>query len=187
MSYIDDDGNERSLEVPVYKDGNERFYDTSDILCKGVDMGHFQWKEIDEKTVCLRLKMMMYDSESNENSDYSNMKITLKQNLQNYLDSGYTNLIIDMRNNGGGDGRLVMALGELLGEKGEHYYSSDALWSDKTGGYIYNEDTQKYEKACDNYFTGEDIWCGNPIVILVNSNSVSAADHCAMIMSGMLQ
>ena len=36
----------------------------------------------------------------------------------------------------------------------------------------------------DNYITGEDLWDGK-VTIIVNHNSVSAADHFALVMQGM--
>ena len=35
----------------------------------------------------------------------------------------------------------------------------------------------------EHYFTGEDLWAGGKVVILVNSGSVSAADHLVSVLS----
>ena len=54
-----------------------------------------------------------------------------------------------------------------------------------TGQLGLDPETGEFIKGEEHYFIGEDRWEGNPIIILVNSDSASAADHFTMIMSGM--
>ncbi len=182
ITYLDENEEEKELILPKIGNYYNRATDTLDIINQGVDTGHLSWVDINEDTACLRIKLMMYDDES-EKSGYNNMKSEIKNKVEELKENGVENLIIDLRNNGGGSGHMVKALAELFAPMGEHYYCTDGLWNDKAGCYVINSETGKYEKGKDNYYTGEDIWAGNEIIILVNANSISAADHLTMIMN----
>ena len=75
VSYIDENGNEKEATLKKLGNYSERVQKTIEILDGGVETGHLMWADIDEKTACLRIKMMSFDSESDNTGDFSKMKI----------------------------------------------------------------------------------------------------------------
>ncbi len=186
VEFIDDNGEQRSVTLEkISDDYYTRITDALDIIHRGVEVGNMDWSVIDENTVCLRIKSMMYDSDSAESNNYERMKGRISGKVEEFKQQGYTNLVIDLRSNGGGSGDMVKAIAELFAPVGEHYYATDGLWDDEKGCYVYDPETGKYGEGTKNYFTGENVWNGNPIVLLVNAYSASAADHLAEVMRGM--
>lgn len=184
VTYLDDNGSEKTARLPRIGNGYARYMETYENVCKGVDAANFGWQEIDEDTVCFRLKSMQFDTESAKHENYDSMKYEVIAKLDEYKAAGKKNLVIDMRNNGGGSGELVKALGSIFAPEGTHYYATDGYWDENTHSYARDPETGAYLKGGDCYFVGEDRWEGRPIIILVNSNSTSAADHFTMIMRG---
>lgn len=185
VTFIDDEGKEKSAELSRMGSGYSRYYDTYHIISQGVEAENFGFREINEDTVCFRLKSMSYDSFSARKESYANMKYEVTAELKKYLSEGKKNLIIDMRDNGGGSGLLVETLGEIFAPEGTYFYVADGKWDDKTHSYARDPETGEYMKGDEHYFSGDNTWQGNQIIILVNSGSVSAADHFTMIMRGM--
>ncbi len=183
VAYLDDSGNEKTAELQkmgVYY--SDRMKKTLEVIDGGLDVGHFEWVELDDKTVAIRMKMMMYDRDSSKSNDYSVVRNVLVTNLREYIAQGYENLILDMRGNSGGAGEMVKAIAEVVAPEGEHYYCTDGLWDKEAKKYAYNEETGKFYESTKNYYTGTGFWKGK-VIILVNSNSISAADHTVEILS----
>ena len=182
LSFIDEAGAEKTAVLPkignYYKD---RMKPALEAIDGGIDAGHLTWTEVDEKTAALRIKAMTYDSNSLKSGDFSGLKAGLSEKLDELRAAGVTNLILDMRGNSGGSGDMVKAIAELLAPKGEHFYCADGKWSDEKGGYLTHQ--SGFIKGQEHYFTGEDLWAGGKVVILVNSGSVSAADHLVSVLS----
>ncbi|MGN1090100.1 MAG: S41 family peptidase, partial [Huintestinicola sp.] len=185
VTFIDDEGNEKTAVLTRMGNAYDRYSTTDDIINRGVEEANFGWKEINEDTVCFRLKSMMFDSESSRRENYTNMKYEVITALNKFKDEGKKNLIIDMRSNGGGSGKLVQTLGELFAPKGTYFYVADGKWDDRTHSYARDPETGAFIKGEEHYVLGEDHWEGRPIIILVNSDSASASDHFTMIMRGM--
>ncbi len=184
VGFLDDSGNENTAVLPkmgAYYSG--RLKDATEKIRGGIETGHLMWEEIDENTSALRLKMMMFDSESMESGEYRVLKNDILEKLEEMKAQGKNHVILDMRDNAGGDGGMVKAIASVFMPVGEHYYCTDALWSDAQGGYATDENG-RFIKDVDNYITGEDLWDGK-LTIIVNYNSVSAADHFALVMQGM--
>ncbi len=185
VSFIADNGEEKTVTLSKMGKFIDRMDDTLAIISQGVEVGNLEWAEIDENTVCLRIKSMMYDTKAATDGNYSRMKNNLYAEVEEYKAAGYTNLVIDLRSNGGGASDVVKVIGELFAPVGEHYYATDGKWDDTLGNYVYNVETGEYAEGEKHYFTGENTWDSNPIVLLVNAGSASAADHLAMVMRGM--
>ena len=140
-------------------------------------------KMLDETTAGLRICAMSYNADSQKNEDYKSLKTKLKNDLLDMKEQGMKDLIIDIRGNSGGSGGMVSAIAEILAPTGEHFYAADPVWDrmtnsykkDKNGDYVFDHEVT---------FKGSDILNGGKIIILVNSASVSAADHITKIMSG---
>ncbi len=184
ITYLDDAGTEKTLKL--LKQGNyyARMKETMEIVNRGVETGHMMWQEVGEDAVVLRIKLMMFDSETMETENYSSMQADIRAKAEEYKAAGKTHLILDLRDNGGGSGQMVKALASLFVPEGEYYYCTDGLWDDKAASYVKDPATGQFMPGKEHYFQGENIWEG-PVSILVNSNSVSAADHLVMIMQGM--
>ncbi|MGN1120540.1 MAG: S41 family peptidase, partial [Oscillospiraceae bacterium] len=185
VSFIDDGGSERTETLRLLGDGYDRLNDTLKAVTQGYPAANFEWADIDESTVLLRIKAMQFDSKSSQSENYDRMKQQLTEACAENLQNGKTNLIIDLRSNSGGSGLLVKALGEVFSPPGEHFYCCDGTWDTKTLSYRYDEDSGTFPISATNTFVGENRWQGNKILILVNSDSISAADHLVTIMRGL--
>lgn len=184
VGFIDDSGNEKTAVLPktgTYYSG--RLKDALELITGGIETGHLMWEEIDENTSALRLKMMMFDSDSMESGEYSLLKGNIIAKLEEMKAQGKDHVIIDMRDNSGGDGGMVKAIASVFAPVGEHFYATDALWSDSVGGYVTDENG-RFIPDTPNYIVGEDLWDGK-LTLIVNHNSVSAADHLVEVMQGM--
>lgn len=184
IGFIDDSGKEKTVELGklgAYYSG--RLKGALAKITGGIETGHLMWEEIDEKTTVFRMKMMMSDSKSMKSGDYRALKNDIVSKLEELKSQGKDHVILDMRDNSGGDGGMVKAIASIFAPVGEHYYCTDALWSDADGGYATDENG-RFIKDKDNYVTGEDLWDGK-LTIIVNHNSVSAADHLVEVMQGM--
>lgn len=183
ITYLDDTGMEKALELTKLGDYFDRVEKTREIICQGVETGHMMWAEISEEAVAFRIKMMMFDSESSKTENYDAMQQEIREKAEEYQAAGKTYLILDLRDNGGGSGQMVKTIASLLALPGEYYYCTDGLWDDKIGGYAKDE-RGNYLTGKEHYFRGEGIWKG-PITLLVNQNSASASDHLTKVMQGM--
>lgn len=184
ISYLDEAGAEKTIELPRLGSYYARMKETMEIVNQGVETGHMMWQEVSEEAVVLRIKQMMFDSETIKTENYNSMQADIRAKTAEYMAAGKTHLILDLRSNSGGSGQMVKALASLFAPEGEHYYCTDGVWDDKLASYVRAADTGKFVPGKAHYFQGENIWNG-PITILVNSDSVSAADHLVMIMQGM--
>lgn len=183
LTYLDDAGVEKELELAKQGEYYERLKSTVEIINQGVETGHMMWAEVGETAVALRIKIMMFDSEASKTENYSSMQADIRTKVEEYQAAGMTHLILDLRDNGGGSGQMVKALASLFAPEGEYYYCTDGLWDDKAEGYA-KDANGHYVPGKEHYFRGENIWKG-PITILVTMNSASAADHLAKVMQGM--
>ncbi len=185
ISFLDDSGAEKTVTAPKTGSYYERLNDTAEIINQGVAAANMAWTEADGSTAVLRIKTMMFDGNAARSEDFTAMKNEIRENAEKYKSRGFENIIIDLRGNGGGSGNMVMAIAEIFAPEGPHYYCTDGAWDDLSGCYLTDPETGKYVKGKDNLYQGENFWEGKPVVILVNSQSASAADHLAMIMQGM--
>ncbi len=183
VSYIAEDGSEKQITLEKLGSYSERLLDTMDILHRGVEAGNLCWAQVSEDAACLRIKSMMSTTKEEEEGAYDPMQNSIRENLAEYEALGCDKLIIDLRENGGGSGLMVKSIAELFAPVGEHYYCTDALW-DETKGCYATDENGNYIKGKDNVYTGEDIWGGKPIVLLVNAHSASAADHLSDVLRG---
>lgn len=181
VSYIAEDGTEKQATLEKLGSYTQRCEDTIADLNRGVDTGNLQWAEVSSDAVCLRIKSMMSTTKEEADGAYSPMQNTIRSKLKEYEAAGYDKLVIDLRENGGGSGLMVKAIAELFAPVGEHYYCTDALWDEENGCYA-TDSEGRYIKGKDNYYTGEDIWSGKQIVLLVNAYSASAADHLSTVL-----
>lgn len=183
ITYLDEKGAEKELELPKMGEYYDRVDKTREIIHQGVETGHMMWAEVSEEAVALRIKLMLFDSESSKTENYKSMQQEIREKAAEYQAAGKTHLILDLRDNGGGSGQMVKAIVSLFALPGEYYYCNDGLWDDELGGYAKDE-AGNYVPGKAHYFQGENIWNG-PITLLVNQNSASASDHLTMVMQGM--
>lgn len=183
ITYLDDAGVEKELELPKIGDYYDRVKETREIIHRGVETGHMMWAEVSDEAVALRVKFMQYDSEASKTENYSGMQQEIRDKAVEYQAAGKTHLILDLRSNGGGSGQMVKAIASLFALPGEYYYCNDGLWDDKAEGYV-KDANGNYVPGKEHTFQGENIWNG-PITLLVNQNSASASDHLTMVMQGM--
>ncbi len=183
ITYLDENGKEQTVTAKRLGAYAGRLESTFDILNQGVEAGNLSWSSLSDKTVCLRMKTMMYDSDSYENGDHSRMKEELRGRLLKLRQEGVTGLVLDLRGNVGGSPQFIMAIAELLAPEGEHVYAYDGVWDEDAKEYKVNPDTGNYEVGNGLTYEGENLWKDGRIVILVNAGTISAGEHFTQIMS----
>lgn len=184
ITYLDENGQEQTVTAKRIGTYADRLQDTFDILNQGVEAGNLSWSNLSDKTVCLRIKTMMYDRDSYDNGDHSRMKEELQSRLLAFRQEGVTGLVLDLRSNAGGSAQFIMAIAELLAPEGKHVYAYDGVWDKDAKEYKLNPDTGNYEVGNGLTYEGENLWKGGRIVVLVNSETISAGDHLTQILSG---
>lgn len=80
---------------------------------------------------------------------------------------------------------MAMAIAGLFAEEGTHFYLNSGEWDETTGLYKLDSETGKYRIGESLSYTGEDLWAEGQIVLLVNAECISAADHFVMLMDEM--
>lgn len=168
VAYINEMGGEETVTLDAVGSYYERFEKMACLLTYKEPKANLSVVELDKDTVLLNVNMMQFDSESMNSSDYSSVQATIREQLIPYREQGVTNLIIDLRNNGGGSTKMAQAIVSLVAE-GEHFWAADGAYQEATG---------EYEVLNSYTYTGENLWQDGEIVVLVNSGSNSAANHC---------
>lgn len=183
ITWLDEKGEQRTLEAPRMGYYAERLEETLDILDEGIKSSNLDWMELDGNVWCLRLKGMMYDSGTYMSGDHSKMQGEIREKLAILKEEGVHRLIIDLRSNSGGSPQFIMAIAELFAPEGKHIYAYEGVWDEKNKCFLRDEDTGKYVAGKSVYFQGENLWQDGEVIILVNALTISAGDHFAQIMS----
>ncbi|MCR5539819.1 MAG: peptidase S41 [Ruminococcus sp.] len=180
----DDSGAEKKVTLNKLSDNYyERAKEAYKKILRGMDVGHMTITKINDTTACLRIKTMSFDSIS-EKDKHQKMKEELRGQILDVKKQGIKDIIIDIRENNGGSGTMVKAIGELFAPEGEYYYVTDAYFDHDKKCYI-SEGDGRWKSAGDVTVSGENILGDEGrIVLLVGCDSVSAADHLTKLMSG---
>ncbi len=179
VTYLDSSGAEQTAVLPRIGEYFDRLAGTLNTVNRGVTAGNLQWKKLDDTTVCLRIKGMSYDSKSFNSTDenaFDEMKDEIRSTVLQYRENGVKNVVIDIRSNTGGSGTMVMGLASMFAPQGEHFYVNSGRWDDENkcwatdaaGNYIPDE---------PETYLGEQLLGDGKVILLVNSASISAADH----------
>lgn len=184
VTFIDDNGTEQTVSLSSIGKYSDRLEDALDTLNQGVQAANVSWNEVNDTTACLRIKMMMFDGQSARDDDYTGMKDELRKKVLELKQQGIEDIVIDIRSNGGGSGTLIMSIAELFVPEGEHYYCNDGVWDSQRHCYKKSDDG-KFLLGEKHTFMGENLLGDGHIVLLVNSASVSAADHMTKVMNDM--
>ncbi len=183
ISYLDDSGAKKSVTVSKLGAYADRLQNTIQTICGGIAGSNLTWSTPNQDTACLRISGMVYDSESYESGDHSEMKKEIKEKLIELKQSGVKNLVLDLRDNTGGSPAFILAIAELLAPVGEHTYICDGVWDEDKKLYQVDPETGKYVMGTEITYTGENLWTDGEIVILVNSGTISAGEHFTSLMS----
>jgi carboxyl-terminal processing protease len=180
----DESGAEKKVTLNKLSDNYySRAKDAYKKILSGMDVGHMTITKINDTTACLRIKTMSFDSIS-EKDKHQKMKEELREQILDVKKQGIKDIIIDIRENNGGSGTMVKAIGELFAPEGEYYYVTDAYFDHDQKCYI-SEGDGRWKSAGDVTVNGENILGDDGrIVLLVGCDSVSAADHLTKLMSG---
>ena len=182
IEFLDDAGEEKSVEAPKLGAYLGRVNSTLDLLDNGVNISNLSWREMNEDTVLLRIYSMAYDMKSYTGSDYSEMMEELRPRILEYKERGVKNLIIDLRKNTGGSPYMVAGVVSLFAPSEEFTYYYSAVINEKTGIFERGEDG-KYQKGEATKYSGEDLWKDGKIILLVNGETVSAGDDMTNLMA----
>lgn len=180
---FDDENNiEKSVVLkstgPYY---SGRLKDTLNAVAGGIETGHMMWKDIDDKTSAFRIKFMQADSKAMHSGEFTKLEKNIAEKIIEMKQQGKEHIIIDIRDNSGGNAKMTESLVSVFAPASEEiYYCSDAKWDNKTA--MYEKDSEgRFTVNNENYITGKGLWDGK-VTILVNSASASASDHFVYVM-----
>ena len=173
ITFLDDNGNERS--ILVQKTGNYEDRLSVAINCllhDGDDYQNFYSCMLDDRCGYLQITSECYDALGDNISAikkgyYPELTEYYAELIENLEDKGMKYLVIDIRNNGGGYDSVAGALASLFADKKSHMVSF---------GY---EDAKGYHIAESQYIFPDGRYADIPVVVLVNSNCMSAGDGMA--------
>ncbi len=183
IKYIGEDGAEHSVNAKQLGSYVDRLEETMRILADGIKADNVTWHELSDDTCILRLTGMIYDTNSSSTGDFSAMKEQVRENMLELKEKGIKNIVIDLRNNSGGEPNFIIAIAELLAPEGEYQYVHSGVWDEKEREYKYDEAAGKYVVGDGITYRGEGVWGDGQIVILVSSSTISAGDHFTDMMS----
>lgn len=182
VTYLNDKGEEEKVTLTAMGPYYDRFSDMQDKLFDGIEAGNLAVQDIDEDTAVIRIKMMMFDSESANNGEYSAMQQELETKVKELKEAGKSNLILDMRRNEGGDPYMIKSIFAVFAPKGEHEQLYTAKYDEKKNGYVFDGKGRMIPNEKITY-QGEDMWHDGKIYLLVNAECISAGDHTVYEMS----
>lgn len=173
ITFLDDNGDERSISVQ--KTGNYEDRLSVAINCllhNGDDYQNFYSCMLDDRCGYLQITSECYDALGDNISAikkgcYPELTEYYADLIENLENKGMQYLIIDIRNNGGGYDSVAGALASLFTDKKSHMVSF---------GY---EDAKGYHIAESQYIFPDGRYADIPVVVLVNSNCMSAGDGMA--------
>lgn len=185
ITFLDEKGEEQTVEAHSLGNYYDRLVSTMNRIDQGVEASNLAFKEVAKDTYVLRIKQMQYDTTSYENGDHSEMQNELRNQLNELKEQGVNHLIIDIRGNGGGSPQMIIAIAQLFSPVGEYSYAWEGVFDKKSASYV-KEENGKYKVGEALCFVGENVWENRRVTLLVNAQSISAADHFAYLL-GMLK
>ena len=183
IQFLSDSGEKTTVSVGKIGAYITRLEDTIQILDQGIAAENLSFTMESEDTALLRISQMMYDSDTYSSTDYSIMQQELRGKISELRNKGVSNLILDLRNNGGGSPHMMMGIASLFAPQGKHTYASVGKFDEKSASYMVDKTTGKYVTDGDLSYNGENLWADGQIVILVNAECISAGDHLLYAMS----
>lgn len=187
VTFINDEGSKQSVTLAGKDSYYNRLDETLKTINQKVEQNNLEWKEIDETTACLSIDMMMYDTDSYEetynSSSYNKMKSELHEAVAKMKDKGIKNVVMDLRNNSGGSPHFIMHVAAIFAPAGSHSYVYDGVWDRAAKGYVMDETTGKPAKGEALTYEGEGLFDDGQIIILTNGMCVSAGDHLINMLS----
>lgn len=172
LTFLNETGDEQTITVTGNADNYSRYQKTLDQLRGNNNATNLSYQMVSGDTALLYLNDMMvpdnitYKDMDTDSESYSGMKTLLQEQIQKMKAEGATKLIIDTRGNGGGYLEMVPVVASLFTDK-ELFVASNAAYNSQTG---------QYEAAQTVYTDAGNIWGDGAIVILVNSDTTSAAE-----------
>ena len=181
ITFIDTDGNEKTITAQSLGAYAPRMFDTMGKIDDGVNITNLNWQEVNEDTYMIRISEMIYDLDTYEGTDYTEMTQELREKVLALKESGVKNLIFDIRRNGGGSPYFVEGIACLFAPLGEHLTYYSAVINEETASFERGEDG-RYKMGVPSGYVGEDLWHDGQIILLVNAETVSAGDDMTYMM-----
>ena len=170
------DANKAEHTISLEEQGNYvgRFDQTYEIMMHNNQNGNLTYKMLDEDTAYFSLTDMLIDEsigresserEVEQDRSYEELHAQTKYLLDRMKEQGAKNLIIDMRGNGGGYAEVSMAVASCFLDQSVVF---------KEG--IYEAGKKEYDVYEEIVCPAENEWGNGQVVILINHNTVSAAE-----------
>lgn len=172
VTYLDEAGKEKTVELTQQGNNYDRFKKTIEQMSGYKEQTNLSYEMVSDDTACLIINDMLvdplvkYGSEDEEDAEYEGVKAKLKDQIKKMKEEGATKLIIDLRSNPGGYLDMSAALASL--------FISEECFAAGEGRY--NADTGGYEMIDSINIKPDNIWGDGEIVLLVNSETASAAE-----------
>ena len=184
VGILDETGTERTVTLPKIGEYYDRMFGSVEKIDNGVNIDNLEWQRAGKTSVLLRIRGMAYDTASymsGEEKSYREMKEKLIDALAEYKADGVKDVIIDLRNNGGGSPIMVKTIASLFAPEGTYDCSLDGLWDDDKKCWVTDENGD-YVPGKAIRCQGENLLDGGKVIILTNQACVSAGDFMVKIM-----
>lgn len=174
LTYKDNSQKEHTITLEEQGRYAERFDETYEILVHNNQNGNLTYNMLDEDTAYFSLTNMLIDEsigremleeEVVQDRSYDELHAQTKYLLEKMKEQGAKNIIIDMRGNGGGYAEVSMAIASCF---------LDQPVTFKEGIYEYGK--KEYGVYETILCPAENEWGNGKVIILVNHNTVSAAE-----------
>ena len=183
LGFLDANGANKEITLESTGYYKDRLEASINLLFEGTKETNLTVRALNDNTAFIRVSQMAYDSKSYSDGEYNTMYDQLKNDLQAQKDAGRTNLIIDLRNNSGGDARFDKIIFRLLFPEGEYTMFYNGVWDYDNNCFKKDASTGKYEVGEANTFEGEGFWGDGKIIVLVSAYTVSAGDMFSKVIS----
>ena len=181
VTYLDAEGMERSValnSMGSYRERLEntldRFYRVSTLAPEDERNGNYYTRMLTSDIGYLRIERESYhvisDAVAMVTGHYEKVTDMLDRKLVALRNAGMTSLVIDVRNNRGGSDDISGAVATL--------FTDEKLYNYGFGEYIDGE----YITTQEHWVNGNGKWKELPVVLLVNSECLSAGDRLASLL-----
>lgn len=175
VSYIGEDGKERGTELSKIDSKFPRALSAASKLVRPSAKYRFAQKMLDDDTGYLYVGEESIDSISDHvgylTGDHKKAREMFRADLQKLRDAGMTNLVIDIRGNGGGYDEVSTALASLFTEEKIYAFS------------LGRKDSSGITKLCDHYVQPDGEFSDIKVLVLTNMKCASAGDGMVLYMS----
>lgn len=163
VTFINDEGQEETVTLHSIGNYAKRLNEAINLFRYKSDTENLEWNIIDDTHGYLYISQENWST--TDNGSFETVKKKIITMLEYMNDQGVEDIVIDLRNNRGGQDEMGMAILSAFTDESFFYY----------GDGEEGEQEGEYELVKSYQMTGENHWGEKPIVVLCD-NAVSAGD-----------